>query len=38
MCGSISLTGQMWLMWLMMSLSASGKYIELIEKQFLGVK
>lgn len=31
MCGSMTVTGQMWFMWLMMSLSASGKYIELIE-------
>jgi len=28
MCGSMTLTGQMWFMWFMMSLSASGKYIK----------
>jgi len=32
-CGSMGLTGHMWFMWLMMSLSASGKYIELIENK-----
>lgn len=37
-CGSMGITGKMWFMWLMMSLSASGKWIELIEKRIRGLK
>jgi len=35
---SSSLTGQMWFMWLMMSLSASGKYLDLIQDKFWSSK
>lgn len=31
---SMTLTGQMWFMWLMMSLSASGRYVDLIQNTF----
>ena len=31
---SMALTGQMWFMWFMMSLSASGRYIDLIQNKF----
>lgn len=37
-CGSLNISGQMWFMWLMMSLSASGKWIELIENKIRGRK
>jgi hypothetical protein len=38
MCGSMTTAGQMWFMWLMMSLSSSGKWINLVEKKFRGFK
>ena len=31
---SMALTGQMWFMWFLMSLSASGRYIDLIQNKF----
>lgn len=37
-CGSMTVPGQMWFMWLLMALSASGKWIELIEKRIRGLK
>lgn len=37
-CGSLNISGQMWFMWLMMSLSASGKWIELAETIIRGKK
>lgn len=37
-CGSLNITGQMWFMWLLMALSASGKWIDLIEKRIRGLK
>ena len=35
-CGSLNISGQMWFMWLMMSFSASGKWLSLIEKTIRG--
>jgi len=32
LCGSMALTGQMWFMWFIMSLSACGAYVELLER------
>lgn len=37
-CGSMTTAGQMWFMWLMMGLSASGRWIDLVEKRIRGKK
>ena len=35
-CGSLNISGQMWFMWLMMGLAASGKWLNLLEEKVRG--